>query len=121
MQGARGKFWVLYNYIRAARRFDCNETITYTTHGDFTFLDNLEPLLERWQGPISVAVYAPGSDLEDTIDAILYFRDCSQTTLVRDFATFHIFFDLDNIPATVPKQESLLDRVIKMQSVHGDD
>ena len=25
----------------------CNESITYTTHGDFTFLDNLEPLLER--------------------------------------------------------------------------
>merc|ERR1712062_111280 len=67
-QGIRSRFWVLYNYIRAAREFNCNETITYTTHGDFTFLDNLEPLLERWQGPISVAVYSPGSDLDDTID-----------------------------------------------------
>jgi len=45
-QGMRGKYWVLYNYVRAARLFNCNETITYTTHGDFTFLDNLEPLLE---------------------------------------------------------------------------
>ena len=43
----RGKYWVLYNYIRAAKHYNCNETITYTTHGDFTFLDNLEPLLER--------------------------------------------------------------------------
>ena len=30
---------------------------------------------------------------------------------MRDFATFHIFFDLDHIPATVPKHESLLDKV----------
>ena len=131
MQGARGKFWVLYNYIRAARRFDCNETITYTTHGDFTFLDNLEPLLERWRGPISVAVYAPGSDLQDTVDVILYFRssfvfakksklfcnfphfrDCSPSNLVRDFATFHIIMDLDHIPETVPKQDSLLNKVL---------
>ena len=70
----RTKYWVLYNYIRAARQFNCAETITYTTHGQFTFLDNLEPLLERWRGPISVAVYAPGSDLQETVDVILYFR-----------------------------------------------
>ena len=109
-QGSRNKFWVLYNYIRAEREFNCNESITYTTHGDFTFLDNLEPLLARWQGPISVAVYAPGSDMDETVDAILYFRDCTQNNLVRDFATFHIFFDLDHIPATVPRPESLLDK-----------
>jgi len=104
----RGKYWVLYNYIRSATKFSCNESITYTTHGDFTFLDNLEPLLERWRGPISVAVYAPGTDLEDSIDAILYFRDCSNTTLVRDLATFHIYFDLSHMPGQVPKQDSLL-------------
>ena len=78
----RTKYWVLYNYIRAARQFNCAETITYTTHGQFTFLDNLEPLLERWRGPISVAVYAPGSDLQDTIDTILYFR-CKEKISLR--------------------------------------
>ena len=67
--------WI-YLFIRAARTFNCDESITYTTHGQFTFLDNLEPLLERWQGPISVSLYAPGSDLRDTIDVILYFRSC---------------------------------------------
>ena len=46
-QSMRGNYWVLYNYIRAGKQFDCNQTITYTTHGDFTFLDNLEPLLDR--------------------------------------------------------------------------
>ncbi len=43
----RGTFWVLYNYIRAEKFFNCNESITYTTHADHRFMDNLEPLLER--------------------------------------------------------------------------
>ena len=107
-QGQRGKYWVLYNYVRAVRRFDCNASITYTTHGDFTFLDNLEPLLERWQAPVSVAVYAPGSDLEDSIDTILYWRDCSNSSLVKDLVTFHIYFDLAHIPSSVPRQDALL-------------
>lgn len=107
-QAIRGKFWVLYNYIQSSKKFSCNETITYTTHGDFTFLDNLDPLLERWRGPISVAVYAPGSDFEHAIDVILYFRDCANQNFVKEFATFHLFFDLDHISKNIPKPEVLL-------------
>lgn len=107
-QSMRSKYWVLYNYIRAEKQFNCNESITYTTHGDCTFLDNLEPLLERWRGPLSVAVYAPGSDLQNSIDTILYYRDCSNTSLVKDLATFHIYFDLSHIPSQIPRQETLL-------------
>ena len=44
----RGDFWVLKNYVRAEHgELKCFETITYTTHADYTFLDNLIPLLER--------------------------------------------------------------------------
>lgn len=108
----RNKYWVLYNYVRAEKVFNCNESLTYTTHGDFSFLDNLEPLLARWQGPISVSVYAPGSDLDDTLDSILYFRDCTHSDLVRNFATFHVFFDMAHIPASVPRHTSLLKKVV---------
>ncbi|KAF2347918.1 hypothetical protein FHG87_021327, partial [Trinorchestia longiramus] len=45
----RGEFWILENYIPAALPFRCDESITYTTHGDYTFLDNLETLTSRWQ------------------------------------------------------------------------
>ena len=45
----RGRFWVFYNHIEARKKFDCNETITYTTHGESSYLDNLGPLLKRWQ------------------------------------------------------------------------
>lgn len=44
----RGDFWVLKNYVRADHGpLKCSESITYTTHADYTFLDNLIPLLER--------------------------------------------------------------------------
>lgn len=45
----RGDYWVLENYLPAVMSFRCDESITYTTHGDYTFLDNLEPLTSRWQ------------------------------------------------------------------------
>lgn len=44
----RGGYWVLKNFFPATEKFKCYETITYTTHGDYTFLDNIPPLLERY-------------------------------------------------------------------------
>ena len=59
----RNNFWVLYNHFKAKRRFECLESITYSTHGEFKFLENVLPVLERWQGPMSVAVFAPGQGI----------------------------------------------------------
>ncbi|KPI95549.1 hypothetical protein RR46_09008 [Papilio xuthus] len=45
----RGDFWVLKNYVRADHGIIlCHETITYTTHAGFEFLDNVQPLVERF-------------------------------------------------------------------------
>uniref|UniRef100_A0A8W7PJM2 Beta-1,4-glucuronyltransferase 1 n=1 Tax=Anopheles coluzzii TaxID=1518534 RepID=A0A8W7PJM2_ANOCL len=75
--GQRGDFWVMRNYIRAEHGdLRCHETITYTTHADYTFLDNLVPLLERWNAPVSLALHAPGTDFVPTINSIKYLRDC---------------------------------------------
>lgn len=44
----RSGHWIRKNYVRGEHgRFRCFESITYTTHADYTFLDNLQPLLER--------------------------------------------------------------------------
>lgn len=46
----RGNFTILENYIRADHGdINCYETITYTTHVDFTFLDNVIPLSLRYK------------------------------------------------------------------------
>nr|XP_045624935.1 beta-1,4-glucuronyltransferase 1-like isoform X2 [Procambarus clarkii] len=105
----RGDYWVLENYIPAALSFRCDESITYTTHADYTFLDNLEPLTSRWQGPVSVAVYAPGDDFNATINTILYLRDCWAEG-IKKYVTFHLFFHVSHTPKKVPSSEELLKR-----------
>lgn len=96
----RGNYWVLYNYVRAEARFGCFESITYATHGDYSFLSNLPVLIERWQGPISVALYAPGFDFQVTLDSIAYLRTC-EIDLIRKFVNFHIFFGYKDVPQVV--------------------
>lgn len=96
----RGNYWVLYNYVLADESFHCYETITYTTQGDYTFLDNLVPLVERWKGPISVALYAPGEDFHPTVDSVIYLRNC-ETELIRKYVTFHVFFESSHTPKQV--------------------
>ncbi|KAJ6649800.1 Beta-1,4-glucuronyltransferase 1 [Pseudolycoriella hygida] len=108
----RGDFWVLKNYIRADHgELRCFETITYITHADYTFLDNLIPMLERWNAPVSIALHAPGTDLVPTIKAIKYLRDCAPgSQLVRQFTTFHIYFSGKHMPKFVPKYDKVLDQ-----------
>lgn len=109
--GQRGDFWVMKNYIRAEHgELRCHETITYTTHADYTFLDNLIPLLERWNAPVSLAMHAPGTDFVPTVNAVKYLRDClPESHLVRQFVTFHIYFSSKHIPKNVPKYEKVLE------------
>lgn len=98
----RGDYWVLYNYVTAARTFHCAESVTYTTHADYSFLDNLEPLLERWQGPISLALHAPGTDFQPTLETIQYLRECG-SPLISDLVTFHIYFGNKHVPKEIPR------------------
>lgn len=112
----RGRFWVFQNYIRAHQRFHCNETITYTTHADPTFFDNLQPLLERWRGPVSLSVYAPGTDFHKAVKAILYHRECSKANLVKNFVTFHMFFDdifLTSIKEKIIQPQDIMNSVVQ--------
>uniref|UniRef100_A0A146LP98 N-acetyllactosaminide beta-1,3-N-acetylglucosaminyltransferase n=3 Tax=Lygus hesperus TaxID=30085 RepID=A0A146LP98_LYGHE len=104
----RGDYWVLYNYIPAQRQFRCWESVTYTTHADYTFLDNLEPLLERWRGPISLALHAPGTDFNTTLWTMRYLRDCGSQP-VADLVTFHVYFPSKHLPKSIPKGSSVFE------------
>lgn len=99
----RGDYWVLYNYVPMSMSVRCWESVTYTTHADYTFLDNLEPLLERWRAPISIAMHAPGTDFPATLDAIRYSRNCG-SPLVSQLVTFHVFFSSKHVPKLVNEQ-----------------
>ena len=49
-------YWVFYNYVRAERHFNCNESITYTTHSTLPYLDNLEYIIGNTLIPIQYCV-----------------------------------------------------------------
>ncbi|KAG6447545.1 hypothetical protein O3G_MSEX005071 [Manduca sexta] len=105
----RGEFWVLKNYVRADHgTIQCHETITYTTHAGFEFLDNVLPLVERWMAPVSLAIHAPGADMAPTVDSIRYLRDCTGNELIRQYVTFHIFFPNKHIPSKIQDPEKFL-------------
>lgn len=94
----RGNFWVLLNYIQAERRFQCFESVTYTTQGEYSFIDSLLILVNRWRGPISVTFYTPGYDFQNTIRSIAYLRNCG-SALIKKYVTFHLFFPYDHTPS----------------------
>uniref|UniRef100_A0A1I8MGF0 Glycosyl transferase n=1 Tax=Musca domestica TaxID=7370 RepID=A0A1I8MGF0_MUSDO len=96
-----GHYWLLKNLIRGRRSIymGCTESITYTTNGDYTFLDNIEMVVTRWMGPVSLALFAPGYDFNATMDSIQYARHClPESGLIRDYVTFHIYFPNDHMP-----------------------
>ena len=60
------------------------------------------------QGPISVSIYTPGDDYLTAVKAIFYYRQCLNTTLVRDFVTFHFYFPFAHMPnSTILTQPDL--------------
>lgn len=101
-----GKFYVLRDYVKADHGdIRCYETITISTFGDYTFLDNVVPLIERWIAPVSLALYAPGSDFNKTLSAIMYLRNCigDSSELIKKFVTFHIVFENNHVPENIPR------------------
>jgi len=98
------EYWVLYNYIKASLTFKCNESVTITTHTEIPYLHNLEPLLDRWRGPVSVAIFTPGSDYKAAVEAVHYYRQCTTNgtdeSLVSRYATFHFYFPVKHLPSS---------------------
>nr|CAI5826384.1 unnamed protein product [Callosobruchus analis] len=92
-----GGYMVFKNFVRANRNFKCYETITLTAPGDYRFLDNVIQLVDRWDGPISIALHAPGFDFFNTLKCIAYLRNC-RNQKVKELVSFHLFFEYDHIP-----------------------
>ena len=100
----RGIFWVLKNYVAASHgNLSCHESVTLSATADYTFLDNVIPMLQRWQAPLSIAVYAPGTDFFATLSSIIYLRKChSDKEIVVKLASFHIFFESKHMFKNIP-------------------
>ncbi|XP_054166208.1 beta-1,4-glucuronyltransferase 1-like [Oppia nitens] len=96
----RGLYTVLNNYIPAdLDHYDQLDTsVTMTTQGTYSFIHHIEHQCQRWEGPISMAVYAPGDEFALAINLIYYMKQCSNPC-VRTRTTWHLVYDTLYSPA----------------------
>ncbi|KPM02765.1 N-acetyllactosaminide beta-1,3-N-acetylglucosaminyltransferase-like protein 1 [Sarcoptes scabiei] len=95
----RGKYSVLQDYVPGNDPIDSSaETITLTTQGGPDFLYHAEELCKRWDGPISLAVYAPGDDFRLSLNIIYYMRQCANKCVIKR-VFWHLVYDSKFPPA----------------------
>ena len=65
-----------------------SKDVTFVTHCTIDKLHHLMEMSEKWDGPMSVSVFAPGLDASFADDAIDGLRLC--WPVLREFMTFHL-------------------------------
>lgn len=103
----RNSYIVIKNYILPETKINnlqlsANESqndvsVTLTTQGTFEFLNHVEALCKRWDGPISVGVYAPGDDIAISLELVYFMRTCRHECVARN-VTWHFIYDINHGP-----------------------
>ncbi|GIX80966.1 uncharacterized protein CEXT_643011 [Caerostris extrusa] len=75
-----------------------DESVTLCTQGTFEFLQHVPELCDRWEGPLSVSVYAPGTDLPVAVRKILFLRKCGPPC-VRLNVSWHLVYESSLAPS----------------------
>lgn len=97
----RGKYGVLRDFIQCSLQAEPEmKSITLTTQGTSDFLYHVEQLCDRWEGFISLSVYAPGDDFKLAVNTIYYLRQCG-LKCISERVNFHMIYDTLYAPANV--------------------
>lgn len=73
-----GDYWIYNNFIiSSSHDLIGNTSITLTTHGTWRDIKQSGRLAERWNAPISMAVYVKDEELEYVYEQIYQIRYCS--------------------------------------------
>lgn len=95
--GEEGPYHVVYNYLKSSRFYGVNETVTYTTHSTPELMRNVGAVSERWDGPVSVAIYVPSTDFCRAMHLLIFLRNCD-IAAYREKVTWHLFWPKDYPP-----------------------
>ena len=124
----RSSYSVLRNYVIATnqkidvdgsilRKDDFNTSITYTTQASYEFLQHAEQLCKRFDGPISIAVYAPSSEFQIAINLIYYLRECANPCVKRSIS-WHMIYDslmqIENLDISKYPDEYLIENNVNL-------
>lgn len=105
----RGRYTVYKDYIPANVPLPANgESVTLTTQGTHEFLHHSIELCDRWDGYISLAVYAPGDDFRLVLNMIYYLRQCANRC-VADRIHWHLVFETIYAPRNASAATAFLE------------
>lgn len=95
----RSSYIVLRNYVQSSINASAidPDSVTLSTQGTYEFLNHVENLCQRWDGPVSVAVYAPGDDFQLCLKLIYFMRECRHVCVKKN-VSWHIIYDLRSGP-----------------------
>lgn len=80
---------LLFFFFRYRNTSDAG-LVTLCTQGTVEFLKHVVVLCHRWSNPISVAVYSPQDDFEDSQTLVHLLRKCDPC--IRYWVKWHFFF-----------------------------
>ncbi|CAG0919219.1 unnamed protein product [Notodromas monacha] len=118
----RGNFSLSTGFRKAEKKFRCVESVTFCTHGDASYLENLAVLVMRWRGPVSLSVFASQPFLKKTVSAIDWWRNCAATEEIRNEiranVTFHLITNasLDELRSAI-EEKAINDCLINSEAV----
>ncbi len=79
--------------------YSCHETVTLTIQGTFQDTTYLLDLAKYWDGLVSFAIFAPGSDYNATVEEISYLRHCYDISpRIRAMTSFTFIIPIDHMP-----------------------
>lgn len=90
------------NYVRAIKSFNYDTSVTLTTQATTEFIYHSLQLCERWDGPISIAIFSPGPEMSIALTLVKYMRECLPQPLsacIKDKITWHLVYNTNYGPS----------------------
>ena len=95
----RGRYTALTNFVSSDIIPKPIDSITLTTQSTYQYLYHIEEQCKRWEGPISVGVYAPGHEFSLNVHLIYYLRFCGNQCIQSNIS-WHLIYETESDPKT---------------------
>ncbi|XP_030854718.1 beta-1,4-glucuronyltransferase 1 [Strongylocentrotus purpuratus] len=92
-----GSYQIFYDFAKARSRLKSvkRRDITLITHCSMNNLHHVPDLVDRWKGPISLAVFGSLSDVKTIVSYIMSLKECILG--VRRNVTFHLVHPVNSV------------------------
>jgi len=102
-----GEYKLVNFFLEAQKKPKSRNDVALVTHCTVNRLHHIAELSERWQGPMSVAVFTPESETSLAMELILRMYHCVPS--IKQNVSIHLVFPLTHPPKAIPSTISQQD------------